>query len=240
MKIYDFEVVDRCLYWKEKKTLIVGDLHLGYEDSLENSGYIGLPRQQKEENEKIFLRIFNKLNFDIERIILLGDIKHKFGGISRQEFQNFHELIQFLKNSLKNLEKIIITKGNHDKLLEPLLKNYDYIDLVDYFEQGGKLFFHGDSFSLQKVYLKLAEKETKEIVLGHFHPVYILREEKGVKTEKFKCFLYGKTNQFKKKTIYVPSFFPLIEGSDIITQTEIYEKGLKIILIDDEGNLYKK
>jgi len=40
MKIKQFEIVNRCLYWKEKKALIIGDLHLGYEDSLKESGAI--------------------------------------------------------------------------------------------------------------------------------------------------------------------------------------------------------
>jgi hypothetical protein len=37
----------------------------------------------------------------------------------------------------------------------------------------------------------------------------------------------------------VPSFFPLVEGSDIKKDLEIYEKGMKIIAISDDGKLYK-
>ena len=47
--------------------------------------------------------------------------------------------------------------------------------------------------------------------MGHLHPSASL--EKDAKTEKYKCFLVG---EFKgKEIIILPSFFPLIEGSDV-------------------------
>ena len=63
-----------------------------------------------------------------------------------------------------------------------------------------------------------AETKFKEIndakikywILGHGHPAVTLQD--GAKKEKYKCFLAGK---FKGRNIIVlPSFFPLVEGSD--------------------------
>ena len=47
--------------------------------------------------------------------------------------------------------------------------------------------------------------------MGHMHPAISIR--KHAKEEKYKCFLVGK---WKGKAIVIlPSFFPLVEGSDV-------------------------
>jgi uncharacterized protein len=57
---------------------------------------------------------------------------------------------------------------------------------------------------------EIHEKRVKVWVMGHAHPAVKLSD--GVKAEKYKCFLEGR---FKgKKIIILPSFFPLVEGSD--------------------------
>ncbi|MBP7708455.1 metallophosphoesterase [Candidatus Pacearchaeota archaeon] len=236
-KIYDFEVLDRCLYWKKKKTLIIGDLHLGYESSLSERGY-SVPRTQKEENYDILRKIIEKLKNKIERIIFLGDIKHYFGGIFRQEFEDFENLIKFIEKELGTKPPIVITKGNHDNMLQPILANYKNIRLVDYLLEEKRLFVHGDSESTKKCYEIIKSNRCKLVVLGHFHPAFVLKDKKGVKEEKFKCFLYGYSNEFRKEVIFVPSFFPLIEGSDVIKDLEIYEKGMKILAITTDGKNY--
>ena len=42
MKIADFEIVDRCLFLAKEKILVVGDLHLGYEEYLMAVSYTHL------------------------------------------------------------------------------------------------------------------------------------------------------------------------------------------------------
>ncbi len=236
-KIMTFEVLETCLYLKKKKTLIIGDLHLGYESSLSERGY-SIPRTQKEENYKVLGRIFEKLKNNVEKIIFLGDIKHYFGGIFKQEFQDFEDLIKFIEKNLDSEVSIVIVKGNHDNMLQPILANYKNIQLVDYFLEGKILFVHGDSESTKKCYRIIKSDGCKLVVLGHFHPAFVLKDKKGVKEEKFKCFLYGYSNEFGKEVIFVPSFFPLIEGSDVVKDLEIYEKGMKILAITSDGKNY--
>jgi putative SbcD/Mre11-related phosphoesterase len=238
MKIFNFDVVDRCLYWKTKKTLIVGDLHLGYEESLTEKGYV-LPRNQQKENYEIFERIFRKVKGKIKRIIFLGDIKHYFGKILLQESNDFKNLLNFIDKELGEKPEIIIVKGNHDKILEPIVRDYKNVKLIDFISEDSLLFIHGDSFSVKKNYKKIKDKEIKLIILGHFHPAVVINEKEGVKSEKYKCFLYGFSSEYSHRVIFVPSFFPLVEGSDIKKDLEIYEKGMKIIAISDDGKLYK-
>ena len=236
MKIYDFEVIDRCLFWKEKKILVVGDLHLGYEEALfgRNSG---VPRNQLKDTNEILRKIFKKTG-KVEKIILLGDVKHVFGGILRQEFEDFEVLIEFFKKNMMKDGEIIIIRGNHDAILKPMVKNYENVLLVESYFEKKYLFMHGDPRSIKKNYEIMQKKEVECLILGHFHPAYVLKDKKSVKKEKYKCFLYGFSKEYSQNVIFVPSFFPLITGSDIITDLELYTKGMKLVLIDESGKAY--
>ena len=50
------------------------------------------------------------------------------------------------------------------------------------------------------------------LVIGHGHPAVVLVDK--YKKERYKCFLAGKWK--KKKVVILPSFFPFIEGSDVV------------------------
>lgn len=220
MKIKKFEIVERCLFLKEDKCLIVGDLHLGYEDSLKSDGML-IPRTQMEETKKIFKKIFKKTG-EVKQIILLGDVKHHFKFILKQEKDDFLNLIEFLERYILKDGKIIITKGNHDKNLKHIVDNYDSVELVNYFIIRDILFFHGDLFSLSCINFHIFDKNIKTIVKGHFHPAISLSDSS--KKENYKCFLYGKF--LEKDTIILPSFFPLIEGLDIFKHNQLNQKEL--------------
>jgi uncharacterized protein len=235
-KIFGFEVFGPCLFWRKKKILVVGDLHLGYEENLISRGIL-IPRTQFQNSEEILQKILQKTG-KLNKIILLGDVKHVFGKILRQEMKDFKKLIEILDKSLYKLGKIIITKGNHDPILEKVIENYKKVEILENFVVENTLFLHGDAKSVKKSYKKIKNKQIRLIILGHFHPSYLLKDKKSIKEEKYKCFLYGKSKEFGKKVIFVPSFFPLIEGSDIIEDLEIYEKGMKIILLDENGESY--
>jgi hypothetical protein len=236
MKIVKFEIVDRCLFWKEKKTLIVGDLHLGYESSINEEG-VAIPKNQMKENYELFRRIFKKTG-NVKKIILLGDVKHYFGKVLEGESNDFVNLVYFFRDFLLKDGKIIITKGNHDNILEKIVENYKDVELVSYLIEEGVLFFHGDSKSLSWVSFNLFDKKIKLVVKGHFHPAAVLTD--GSKKEKYKCFVYGSFN--KKKTIIVPSFFPFADGWDVFSHDKLEPKGLEessFFIIGDFDKLYK-
>jgi hypothetical protein len=238
MKIERFEAIDRCLYWEEKETLIVGDLHLGYEENLNESG-ISIPKSQLKETLKIFERIFRVMkekDWKIKEIVLLGDIKHYFSGILRQEFNDFRKIVDLLEKNIKLGGKIVIVKGNHDSILEPITRNYNNIELKDYYNINDVLFLHGHQLETEKLSLEILDKKNKLIIMGHFHPAISLIE--GAKTEKYKCFLYGKLNLIKKETIIMPSFFPLIEGSDVLSELEMHLNNFEVYILDEDSNIY--
>ena len=193
--------VGKCLLLEgeKEKVLVVGDLHLGYEEALNRSG-VFVSRQMFDEIISDFNAIFGEVG-KVDKIILLGDVKHDFGGISKQEWGDVMRFINYIKPFA---DEIIIIKGNHDTILGPIMKKIG-LKLKDYYIWKEFCFLHGD-----RNFDKIWEEKVKWFVIGHGHPAIKLRE--GSKMEKYKCFLVGK---FKgKMVIVVPSFIEYYAGSD--------------------------
>lgn len=181
----------------KKKILVLGDVHLGYGDR--NLGF--LPQMIFKETVEDLEKVFGEVG-KVDIVVLLGDVKHYFGGISVQEWKETREFIEILK---EKTDKIVVVKGNHDTVLEPISRELGF-DMVDYYILGRYGFLHG-----HKIYQELLDKKIRVLMCGHLHPAVTLRE--GVKSERYKCFLVGKWKG--KKVVVVPSFFPLVEGGDV-------------------------
>jgi len=195
-----YKFVGKSLFFPKEKKLVIADLHLGYEEALNEAG-IFLPRRMLREIVEEMNQIFKKVG-KINKVIILGDLKHEFGKISRQEWKESLEFIDFL---LEKSEKILLIKGNHDTILEPIVRKKE-VEIKDFYVENEKAFFHG-----HKLFHECLEKKIKLLIVGHKHPAITIKE--GVKAEIYKCFLEGKWKG--KKVVILPSFFPLVEGSDI-------------------------
>lgn len=198
MKI-DF--VGKCLLLNEdnERTLAIGDLHLGYEGAMRSSGVM-IPVKLFEKSIADFDKIIAETG-ELDNIVILGDLKHEFGFILDDEWKYIVKFIEYVKTKCK---KLVVIEGNHDVILFPLLKKMG-IEGVDLFVWKDVVFTHGD-----KEYDEMNSDKINYWVLGHGHPAISLYD--GNKKEKYKCFLSGKYKN--KKVIIVPSFFPLIEGTD--------------------------
>lgn len=194
----NMEIADLALYFNS--TLVIADVHIGYEEALNKQGVL-VPRLQFEEMVKRIERIFDVLkNERIERVVVNGDLKHEFGTISEQEWRN---TLKFLDLLSKHCKEIILVKGNHDNILGPIARKRN-VKVVDCFEAGDVLITHGKKIP--------SIKNCKTIIIGHEHPAISLKE--GPRVEKFKCFLKGR---YKGKNLIVqPSFNTIIEGTDIL------------------------
>ena len=123
----DIELIDLALYTHH--TLIVSDFHIGYEEALNKQG-VFVPRFQFKEIIDRLDTIFSKLkNKKIETIVIAGDLKHEFGYISDQEWRHTLRLIDYFS---KKCEQVVLLKGNHDKILEPIAAKRK-VSIVDYF-----------------------------------------------------------------------------------------------------------
>ena len=192
------EIVDTALWLRREKVLIINDLHLGYEQALQRKGIL-VPKFQLEEIKEKMTRLIE--NVKPTMLIINGDLKHEFGTVLRQEWQ---EVLEFLDLVLLKVKNIIIIKGNHDPLLKFITEKRAIRVVTDYLISD-TLIVHGD---------QLVDTKAKRIIIGHEHPAVVMRE--GSKREKYKCFLKGRWK--KKELIAVPSFNPLLEGTDVLKE----------------------
>jgi putative SbcD/Mre11-related phosphoesterase len=213
----DYIFLNKTLFFPEKGILVVGDLHLGYEYQLQQSGVLIPEYQVKEiiEGLKAIFSQIKKKNFKLKKIVFIGDIKHSFA-YEWKEKNYFREVITFLKDYVQE-KNIIPIKGNHDTI------DYSFSDkLQDYCIDGELAFCHGN-----ELFEEVFEKKIKTIVIGHLHPSIIISDKQNIKKEKYKCFLVGK---FKEKEIIImPSFLTTIEGTTINSLDYKYKDYFSII-----------
>lgn len=183
-----------------ERTLIIADVHIGYEEALNKQGIL-LPRFQLKEVMQRLERICNRISFD--RVIINGDLKHEFGTISEQEWRDTLKFLDFFKD-----KKIVLVKGNHDTILGPIAEKRN-VEVKDFFKIKDIFICHGDRIPDNPEF-----KSAKVVVIGHEHPAVSIKE--GPRVELFKCFLKGK---YKKKNLIVqPSFNLVTEGNDVVTE----------------------
>lgn len=202
------EIIDLCLFIPAGKTLALADLHLGYEEMLNRQGAL-VPRINfagiRERVERVFATL--KQNHGIARvdkIIINGDLKHEFGKVSEQEWGEVVDMLAFLQ---KRCEKIVLVRGNHDKVLGPIAK-WQGIEIEErHFLPASKvLFVHG-----HEIPTKHELNRARVFVIAHEHPAITIRE--GAKAETYKCFLRGK---HKGKTLVVmPSLNQVHIGTNV-------------------------
>ena len=120
----EIEHLGRCLVMniRDKNILVVGDLHLGFEEALENSGTLIGRKMLKEMIEEfdLIFEAMEKKSKKIEKVIFLGDVKHEFFALSRQESAELTRLIDYLETKMKRDDEgreVIFIKGNHDNYL---------------------------------------------------------------------------------------------------------------------------
>lgn len=195
-------IVDLALYLEREDALVFADFHLGYEESLTSRG-IFVPRfQYKDTSDRVgkILEFFGK----VKKIIITGDLKHEFGRITKQEWTDVIDLLDFMS---AYADEVILIKGNHDVVTKAVLDKTD-AKMVDKVVLGEIGIVHGD---------KEVELGTKMIIMGHEHPAVSLSD--GVHTERFKCFIKGRSKG--KEIIVLPSFNLLSEGADILQERRL-------------------
>jgi len=180
------------------KTLIIADLHIGIEHVLRNAGF-NIPSQSKKMMEKIIM-LCRKQN--INRVVIVGDIKHNIPNTSYQEFDEipgfFEELLKFCS--------VDVVPGNHDGGIKKLLSKNVKIHSSRGFIFNDIGFFHGHSWPDENI------MKCEYVVMGHNHPVIVFKDKLGYRSSKT-CWLRGKMlkNRDRYKTtnpeiIIMPSF----------------------------------
>ena len=207
----EVEALDLGIYLQKENTFIISDLHLGYEKELHMRGILVPPFQFNEIKARLE-RIFQEYP-TFKYIVINGDLKHEFGRISNQEWDEILELIDILSI---HCEKIIVIKGNHDIILDRITnKRNVQFEKIGFSPSKNIFITHGHIIPKKDKRLS----DAKTIIIGNEHPAVSLTD--GIITEKYKCFLKG---SWKRKNLIVqPSFCLVTEGTDILREEVISE-----------------
>jgi putative SbcD/Mre11-related phosphoesterase len=155
----------------EHKTLVIVDLHIGWEMALSEKG-IHVPTQMPRLLKKLKDLIFA---YKPERLLILGDVKHTVATAEIGEWQDIPDFFNELK---KQIEKIFVIRGNHDGNLEPLLPENIKLIPSTGLEIGQIGFFHGHQWPSPTLL------KCKTLVMGHVHPVVAFQDPAGFRITK--------------------------------------------------------
>lgn len=194
------EMVDLALYLEEFSALVVGDVHIGFEEALNRQGIL-VPRFHLRDVLERLGRIFDAVG-NVETFVINGDLKHEFGTISGQEWR---DTLKFLDFAAQRCRRIAIVRGNHDVMLGPVARKRG-MGVVHHLLLGTHYLIHGDAIPEDGEF-----RNARTVIIGNEHPAVSVRY--GARSELFKCFLRGR---WKGRSLLVmPSFNPLTVGSDV-------------------------
>jgi putative SbcD/Mre11-related phosphoesterase len=153
---------------KTEKTRImaIADLHIGWEMALSQKG-IHVPSQ----TSKLLKKLTDLLStYKPEKLLILGDIKHT---VATAEIGEWRDIPDFFNELKKQIEDVIIIRGNHDGNLEPLLPENIKILPATGIAIGEVGFFHGHRWPSPTLL------KCKTLVMAHVHPTVALRDPAG-------------------------------------------------------------
>ncbi len=168
----------------KKKSLIVTDIHIGFENSMaSNEIFIGKNSTINETIQELSEMI------DAEKpdsVILLGDIKSSIKSISRNEW---NEVPMFFEKISEKCD-VILVPGNHDANIQKLVPdNISMISSTGMVEEN-ILLTHGHTMPSENF------SHVDKIIMGHIHPVFFQEDSVmngqrvwvSIKIEKEKIF----------------------------------------------------
>jgi hypothetical protein len=193
---------------KEKKIIVIADLHIGIENELRERG-LEAPSQTKSMTKRL-IKLLEK--YKPERIILLGDIKHN---IPSSTFQERTDVKHFIE-TIEPYGTLHILPGNHDGGIKKLLKQNIFLHPSNGYAYENIGFIHGHRWPKEEI------MHCKHIIIAHTHPTIMLTDRLGYKTFE-PCWIKGRFIETKIKEKYpssnknqdviiMPAFNPLCGG----------------------------
>jgi putative SbcD/Mre11-related phosphoesterase len=157
-----------ALLFKEKKLLVIADLHIGIESELREKG-LQVPSQTNMMEQRLISLLTTNT---IRDIILLGDIKHNIPSSTIQERSDVNRFL----NTIQTYGTLHVLPGNHDGNIDRLLPSTIQLHPSDGFVFEGIGFTHGHRKPNKDV------MQCKQVVIGHTHPTVMLTDRLGYRT----------------------------------------------------------
>ncbi len=159
MKIRPLHPHAALLLEYDRKYVAVSDLHIGLEAELLSKGVM-MPSLVSEMASEL-LGLVEREHAD--GVVLLGDIKHTVGSISKQEWD---DIPSFLKQ-LSAKADVYLVPGNHDGNIRHLVPASVNVISSKGMTLGDTLLVHGHSMPSD------VRSHVRRIVMGHLHPVFV-------------------------------------------------------------------
>ena len=160
---------EKAMLWKEKKVLVVSDVHFGKSGHFRKHG-IAVPNTVNKSNISRLDELMSETK--PEKVVFLGDLFHSE---SNKEIEEFKEWRQTHAST-----EMILTIGNHD-----LLTGFEYkkmgLNCVNQFIIPPFTFLHDESKHTDSRYYSIS---------GHIHPAIKLKG-KGRQRLYMPCFYFG-------------------------------------------------
>jgi len=151
---------------RNRRVLVVADLHIGWEVALSQEG-VYIPTQTPKIMKKL-QKIVKKVKPN--HLIFLGDLKHTVAKVELEEWRDIPNLFETLE---KDVPIIQVVPGNHDGNLEPLLSENITLLPTTGVKIGDIGLFHGHAWPAPELL------ECRTLVMGHIHPTVAFRDPLG-------------------------------------------------------------
>lgn len=167
---------ERAVFLKDKKILILSDLHLGKINHFRRAG-IAVPPSANNANTEILIKLLMELK--PKRVIFIGDLFHSY---YNSEWEVLGQILKHFSNCSFEL-----VPGNHDIMSETQYARH-------------KIKIHSEEFALsKKITLTHIPVEVRNqdryYISGHIHPAITLHG-RGRQSLTFPCFWFGRKQGF--------------------------------------------
>jgi uncharacterized protein len=162
---------EKCIFWEEKRMLILSDLHLGKTGHFRKEG-IGVPQNLfKEDMQRLgaLLQFFNP-----QQLLVVGDLFHSHANKEHDYFEKWRKDFSAVD--------MMLVMGNHDILLDEFYSRTN-ISIAG-------LQHPVDDFLFTHDVADAAEPEGRYIFSGHIHPGVRLTGA-GRQSLRLPCFYFS-------------------------------------------------
>jgi uncharacterized protein len=208
--------------WVETQTLLVADLHLGKESTMQRNAIhapIGASQATLQKLQDCLETTSAK------RVIILGDLVHAKCSLSPSQSKMLKAMLDDHVSS-----EWILVEGNHDRGSRKQLLDYSLRCVGDVFSEGPFEFIHDPQLDSNVTLTNDASERASKLlagskftIAGHLHPAIRMRDNR----EKIRCFYQT------PQVLVLPAF-----GSFTGTKAMPYVKGDAAYLID-QSRIFK-
>lgn len=193
---------------KVDNAVAIGDLHIGVESHLRSKGF-----HLTSHTSDMYETIIESTDDDVNRLIILGDVKDSVPGTTKQEYA---EIPDFFEKLLERFDIIDLVRGNHDTQIEEFLPSQIHIRSASGFKVNDVGFIHGHIWPSEEV------MTCNTLVMAHNHPTVMFQDGIGrCSTEP--CWMRGtfthvpnqRYKQMPNTFVMIPAFNRMLGGSPV-------------------------